>query len=170
MDDVQVYTPTIVQEVAFPLEEESIGSESATNTTSSGGVYEQRETPAQPFPVSRIATELMSTALNTRSKRILAEFQFTQSGALQIGTYQNGVSGDTRITENGIVARNKSGIVTFALDNEEGDAFFAGKIQTGTVVAGIVSVGDDAIQINGLTKQLLWFADDGKCVILIGKS
>jgi len=100
-------------------------------------------TPDNGFPQPQVAVELLSTALNTRSKKIIQEFQFTPSGALQIGTLTPGVSGDIRISPNGITARDQSGNTTFDLDGDTGDAVFAGNLQSGTVVTGQIVMGAD---------------------------
>ncbi len=69
-----------------------------------------------------MAVETIGSALNTKSKRILAEFQFADSGAIKVGKFAPGVSGDLRISPNGIVARNESGIITFSIDGTTGNA------------------------------------------------
>jgi hypothetical protein len=161
----QIYTPQVIEESPFP------GEEVATSVpgTSVAGTYSPRVIKESSFPTERIAVELLSSALNTRSKKILGEFQFTPSGALQIGTYTNGVSGDVRVSPNGIVARDSAGNTTFTLDGTTGSAVFAGTIQAGTVVAGQIAVGDDAIQIDGENKRMIWYADDGLPAIVIGE-
>lgn len=170
MHEIKVYTPAIVAEVAFPLEESTTGVESNSSSPTQGNTYSPKQTSEQPFPIARVASELLSTAINTRSKKILAAFEFTQSGALQIGKYENGVSGDLRLSPDGIVMRNKSGINTIVFDPDTGDAYFAGIIQSGTVIAGIMSLGDDAIQINGIDRRIIFFDGNGIPTILIGNA
>ena len=82
------------------------------------------------------ASEVMSSALDTQSRTILAGFVFGQLGAIQIGNYVNGVSGQTVISPNGIVGTNKNGTNTFTIDGVTGDATFAGQIVGGTIVIG----------------------------------
>jgi len=159
-DDIKVYTPAVVAEIAFPLVESTTGTDSSSASSSQGGTYTAKQTPEQPFPIARVASELLSTAINTRSKKILAQFEFTQSGAIQIGKYENGVSGDLRLSPDGIVMRNKSGINTIVFDPDTGDAYFSGRIQSGTVIAGVISVGDDSIQIDGINRRQVWFDPD----------
>lgn len=169
MSEIKVYTPTVIAESPFPTAE-AVQAASSGGASSSGGVYTPASTPDQSFPQPKIATELLGTALNTRSKKILAQFEFTQSGALQIGKYENGVSGDLRISPVGIVARNSAGIITFSLDGENGDAYFMGTIQAGTLVGGAVAVGDGSILIDGETKRLVFFDDAGIPIIIIGNA
>ncbi|MGI6551361.1 MAG: hypothetical protein ACOX4Q_15300 [Syntrophomonadales bacterium] len=89
---------------------------------------------------------------DTDSKTILSDFTFGTSGALQIGTYENGVSGDIRISPNGILGRNKDGDTTFSINGTTGDATFGGTLVAasgtfGTVTAGILS----GVEISGST-------------------
>lgn len=166
MDDIgKVYTPIVIEDTAFPQQGQI---EFATTTPSSGGTYKPTEIKDQSLPTKRIAVELLGQALNTRSRKILAEFQFTEMGAIQIGKYTQGVSGDLRISPNGITARNSSGLTTFALDGDSGDAYFAGTIQAGTVIGGAVAVGDGDILIDGDTKRMIFYDDSGIPVIVIG--
>ncbi len=73
--------------------------------------------------------------IDTSTKTILSDFTFGVSGALQIGTYENGVSGDIRISPNGIIGRDSSGANTFTIDGTTGSATFTGSI-TGSVITG----------------------------------
>ena len=89
---------------------------------------------------------------DTDSKTILSDFTFGTSGALQIGTYSDGVSGDIRISPNGILGRNKDGDTTFSINGTTGDATFGGTLVAasgtfGTVTAGIL----DGVSISGST-------------------
>ena len=89
------------------------------------------------------------------------------SGALQIGKYESGVSGDLRISPNGIVARNSSGMTTFALDGDTGSAVFMGEIQAGAIITGLVSVGNNNVVIDGENQRMI--VNDGQTDrILIG--
>lgn len=142
MDTVKVYENQTIADLPFPQEQQA-----AMPTTGSGsGVFSNERIPDEGFPEKRIATEVIGEALNTRSQKILAEFGFTPSGAIQIGTYQNGVSGDIRISPSGIVARNISGLVTFTLDGDTGDAVFKGTVQASrfvseSLITGLIDVG-----------------------------
>lgn len=168
MADEKVYNPTEIQDTPFP---EEVGvADFATSQSSSNDNYSPQSTKDNDFPDPRVAFELIGKSLNTRSKRILAEFEFTPSGAIQIGQYQSGVSGDIRLSPNGIVARNDQGETTFALDGQTGDATFAGTIQAGTVIGGRVIVGNNTWVIDGdpdAPRILLY--NNGTPEILIGR-
>ena len=120
------------------------------------------------MPAKKIAQEVISKALNTSTRKILGEFKFTPSGALQIGNYEDGQAGDIRISPGGIVARNLSGETTFSIDGDSGNATFKGIIQAGAVVAGAVQVGDEKILIDGDTRRIIFYDDNGVPVIVIG--
>ncbi len=160
-----VYEPEIVPDNPFPQEV----VESVSETSGSGDVVTQTTTKEKSFPTKRIATELISTALNTKSKKILQEFELTQSGAIKIGNYKEGVSGEVLITAEGIVTKDKAGLVTIAMYGEDGSGVFKGSIQAGSIITGIVSVGDDSIVIDGEAKRMVFYDDNGIPSIIIGK-
>ena len=166
-DDLKVYTPTEIDETPFPQEGE-VSYDSTQKT--SNETYSPKVTQDVPFPDLRIAHEVLSSALNTRSKKIMQPFEFTPSGALQIGKYQEGISGDVRVSPDGIVARNMLGSNTFVLDGDTGDAFFAGTSQAGTVISGRVIVGNNTWVIDGdaLAPRILLY-NNGIPEILIGE-
>ena len=142
MPEEKIYYPETIEDTPFPGTESEGGSSSQR---SGEGVTLPQATRDSSFPDKRVAVEVIGAALNTTSRKILAEFEFTESGALQIGKYDNGVSGDLRISPNGITARNSSGITTFAIDAETGDAVFKGEIQSGSVVTGEVVIGNNRL-------------------------
>lgn len=152
MEDVKVYTPETIQDNPFPVDNQVVSDGSQSTT---GGVYSSEKIGDSEFPTKRIAVEVISSKLNTQSKKILAEFSFTESGAIRVGKYEDGESGDIRISPDGIVARNKAGDTTFALDGETGDATFAGAIQAGSVITGEVIVGDNNIILDGANKRII---------------
>lgn len=124
----KVYTPEVIQETPFPGDLASFIQDSVSSNIT-GGNYKPATTNQKKFPTKRIATELLSAALNTRSKRILDEFELQDSGGFKIGNFKEGISGDLRFTPNGLTARNKSGLTTFAVDGQTGDAVFKGTVQ-----------------------------------------
>lgn len=166
-DTVKVYTPTVIDDQPFPQE----GVPSLTPTQGAKeDIYTPQTTKDAAFPTYNIAVELIGTALNTKSKKILQEFQFTPSGAIQIGKYEAGVSGDLRLSPSGIVARDTAGNTTFALDGETGSAVFAGTIQAGTFIAGLVVVGNNTWIIDGdASRPRILLYNNGVPEILIGK-
>lgn len=128
MDD-KVYVPEIIQDSPFPSENVNpVITPTATNPT---GTYTQTTTKPNPFPRKMLAVELLSTALNTRSRKILQQFKLDQSGGIQVGDFEEGISGDLRITPNGLTARDIAGLTTFAIDGLTGDAYFRGSLVLG---------------------------------------
>ncbi len=151
MEDNKVYYPEEIQDTPFPGEESQFDSQD----NQSGDTVNPTTIKDTSFPQKRIAQETISQSLNTRSRRILAEFQFTEMGAIQIGKYQNGISGDLRISPNGLVARDKDGNMTVAIDGSTGDATFKGTLQSGTLVTGQVIVGNNNVIIDGFNKRII---------------
>lgn len=142
----KIYTPEIVPENPFP------GGELPILSTSSeaNGIYSPTVARETSLPRKKASTELISQALNTRSRNILQEFDLQQSGGLKIGDYKEGVSGDLRLTPNGLTARDVAGNTTFSIDGTTGDAVFAGKLQSGTVITGEVVLGDGSVVLDDL--------------------
>jgi len=146
----KIYTPEVIQENPFPGDPLLPG---IPQPKAPAGTYAPAVTKEKSFPRERVAHELIGSALNTKSKKILQEFQFTPSGAIQVGDYKKGISGDLRITPNGLTARDLAGLTTFAIDGTTGGATFKGQIQTGSVmVAGEIvdEFGETIIDSEGL--------------------
>lgn len=167
----KVYTPTVIEETPFPYQGAPEFTEQTRRSGSEGSqIYKPRETVDNNFPIPQIATDLIGVVLNTKSRKILSEFQFTEHGAIQVGKYTPNQSGDIRISPGGITARNSSGDNTFSLDGDTGDAVFAGTVQSGTTIAGRVVVGDNTWIIDGnpdAPRMLLY--NNGIPEILIGR-
>ena len=165
MTDVKIYHPEEIADNPLPGEQEEVF---AVTQQTAGGELSTEKIKDQDVPTKRIAVELMSSALNTKSKKILAEFEFTEQGAIKIGSYSPGESGDIRITPNGITARDENGVTTFALDGTTGSAVFKGTIQSDTLIAGTVAVGDSKVIIDGENKRIVIFDDDNIPRVVLG--
>ena len=161
----KVYQPEIIQENPFPTEGEAVSNLAGSNPS---GTYSPSVAKEGSLPTRKIAVELIGSALNTKSKKILKEFEFTPSGAIQVGTYEKGISGDLRISPDGLVARNQSGLLTITIDGDTGDAVFKGTLQTGAVISGLVDVGNNSIVIDGESKRMVFYDEDGVPAIVIG--
>lgn len=166
MSDTQVFYPEVVQESPFPSQDSVI---STSVSSESGGTYSPTTTNDKPIVKKRVATELLSTALNTRSKRILQEFELQQSGGFKIGNYKDGVSGEIAITPNGIITKDKSGLTTVAIYGEDGSGVFKGTIQAGSFVAGTLYLGSEAgnVYIDGENQRII-INDGSTDRVLIG--
>lgn len=140
----KIYEPEVVQDTPFPNQTDQ---PTVVNQTISGGVVGAATTKEKVFPKKRVAVELLSQVLNTRSRKVLQEFDLEQSGGFRVGNYQEGISGDISITPNGIVGRDLSGIQTFVLDNE-GNLAMKGEIRSGSLITGQVVVGNNRVIID----------------------
>ena len=100
-----------------------------------------------------LITDLINARLDTSAKQILDAFTFGTSGAIQIGTYVNGTSGDIRISPNGIVGRDSSGANTFTIDGTTGNATFKGEVAAGSVISADISA--DRITTGTLTGRTI---------------
>ena len=166
----KVYTAEVISDTPFPT------LPNATTVTSQGGTAMPSDItpstapiiPIQTFPAIKISDEMISSALNTKTQKIIQEFQFTPEGAIQVGEFEPGVSGDIRISPDGIVARNQQGDVTVAIDGDSGDAVFQGTIQGKNLLTGLVNVGNGNIQIDGTRERMIFFDSNAVPVIVIG--
>jgi hypothetical protein len=150
----EFYSPEVIS--AIPLPDTTESTQQASDSTSDKSVVPAEKIPyAVKFPQKAVAVELLSTALNTKSKKILGSFTFGVIGSISIGSYVNGESGEVKISPDGIVAKNVNGDTTFALDGTTGDAVFAGTIQAGAVVTGQVTV-TGAFVVNDGTYNVIW--------------
>lgn len=152
MDD-KVFTQEVIQDNPWPGEAPLVAQ---GTPTSLAGTFSPTTTNAKAFPRKRVAVELLSTALNTRSRKILQEFQLQQSGGLQIGNFQEGLSGDVRLTPNGITGRNVAGLTTFGLDTD-GNLILIGEMRSGSVISGNVIIEEGG--------QLQIGTDEGDTII-----
>ena len=160
----QVFYPEVIQDAPFP--NEGTGEIPKAETLPSG-TYSPTTTPATEITRKRVAVELLSQALNTRTKRILQEFELELSGGFKIGDFKDGETGDVRITPNGITARDKAGVTTMSLDGTTGDAIFKGKIQSGAVITETLLVGNNNVIIDGGNKRTI-INDDSNDRVLLG--
>lgn len=102
-------------------------------------VYAPPEIHSQVFPTYSRVREVVGPTLDTQSKKILGKFGFTKQGAFVVGSLSGpGVA----MTQNGITAKNSSGVTTFAIDAATGNATFLGTIKVGTSIeTGALVVG-----------------------------
>ena len=164
MTEDKILSQQVIQDEPFPDEEiESFN----TSTSSSGGVSGATKINSQDLPKKRVAVELLSSVLNTKSMNILGEFDLVDKGGFKVGTFALGESGEISYTSDGITARNKDGLTTFAIDGSDGSAVFRGQIRAGSLVTGEVIVGDNRVIIDGENSRIL-INDGTNDRILIG--
>ena len=144
----KVYSPEIIEENPFPNEtSEAIGYSSSK--PASGDVYSPAVAKTNTVRKQRIATQLLSRALNTNSKKVLQEFELEESGGFKIGNYKAGETGEVSITPNGMTAKDTAGVLTFVLNALTGSATFKGTVQAGSIVSGLITVGNSTWVIDG---------------------
>jgi len=137
MTDDKVYTPETIEDTPLPTQDSISTAESSgsgSNDTNSPQTIKDQTTPRRI-----IAQELISTHINTATRKILSQFTFTPSGAIRIGDYKEGEHGDISISPTGILGRDVFGETTFAIDGETGNATFRG-----TIIAGDVRIIDNS--------------------------
>lgn len=145
MSDDKVYYPETITDEALPNQVEG----NYETSQSTGNDLSQAKIKDQSVPKKRTAVELISNVLNTKSKKILGEFELAEAGGFRIGKYEENETGDLKITPSGITARDKVGDTTFALDGATGDAVFKGEVRSGSLITGEVVVGNNSVVIEG---------------------
>lgn len=161
----KLYTPEVIEEIPFPNETSQLIGKASSSPK--GETYSPVVSKSSTVRAQKIATQLLSTSLNTRSRKILQEFELQQSGGFKIGNYKEGETGEVAITPNGLTAKDVQGLVTFALDALTGDAVFKGIIQAGALISGAVQVGDQNILIDGATKRIIAYDNAGNITFLL---
>jgi len=114
-------------------------------------------------------------AISTADGTILGEFTFGNSGAIQIGTYESGVTGDIRISPTGILGRDKTGATTFSINGTTGVAVLNGlvvgtNVDIGTAVdsIGVTTIIDNTVTtgyVNALSITALGTVTAGAFVL-----
>lgn len=145
MIDNEVLYPQVIDAPLLPtFLGELISSSDDSSSNEKGDVATPKTTATKKLPVNYVAPQTISESINTKTKQILGQYTFGQVGAIAIGAYEFGISGDIRISPDGITARNVNGETTFSIDSATGDAIFKGTVQAAdfTVVdeLGIVSL------------------------------
>lgn len=154
----KIYTPEVIE-----ADWSMLVTDGTTEASSSKGTSVTTSKTAQVFeppvvdktlPEVIVARQLLSESMDTQRQRILGSYEFTQTGAIQIGTYIDGESGDVRISGTGILGRDENGVTTFSLDATTGDATFLGTVAAGSFIAG--SVGTSAqVTLDGANNRIL---------------
>ena len=93
-DAQKVYTAETITDTPFPAQPDATTVTDTANAPTTNTPGSASSIPEQTFPVQVVAQELMSKAINTMNKKIIQAFEFAPSGAIQIGQFEPGVSGD----------------------------------------------------------------------------
>lgn len=88
-------------------------------------------------------------AIDTANAQILSDFTFGASGAIQIGEYESGVTGDIKISPTGILGRDKDNNTTFSLNATTGVAILNGLVVGTNVGIGTAEDSDGVTTIIG---------------------
>jgi hypothetical protein len=137
------------------------------NTTVTVNVISPDTIPNPPPPSPVIAVATISDSLDTSTREIKGAYTFAQMGSLVIGAFVLNESGSVSISPDGITAMNAKGENTFTLDGKDGSAVFKGEVQTGSIVTGLVTVGNNNVIIDGENQRII-INDGSNNRVLIG--
>jgi hypothetical protein len=152
----EVYYPEQIDDQELPI----AGSIAIPALSQGANTYGQDTQKPQgekelPLPERFIAHEVMSKTLDTQNKKIRGEYTFGKLGAIRIGEFKSGVSGELVITPDGITAKNVNGQTTVTIDGTTGNATFMGTIQAGTLIAGATQVGGASVTLDGANGRIV---------------
>ena len=150
MPDEKVYHQEVIEDQPFPDQREFIDQPGVSEPKD---IHTPSTIKGRKMPKRIIVNEVINEAFDTQSRRILGEFAFEESGALQFGRFVEGKNGDVRISQTGILGRDINGDTTFSIDATTGDATFKGTVAAGSIVTGYIAVGGslDDIGAGGVT-------------------
>lgn len=148
------YPPEIPDNALGTIEQSGTDT---TNNTYTTKVYTPVSEVDKNYPSRIVAHETLSQTLDTRTKKIKGEYSFSKEGAITVGGYVAGESGEISISPDGIVAKNVNGENTVAIDGTTGDATFKGQVKAGS----FISDGDVTIRGTGA-----YVVDDGTYNVL----
>lgn len=123
------------------------GGVGKTGNISPGGVLSPPQIPDQPMQIPNVSYELINATLNTQTQQILGTYTFGQMGAIRIGNYVSGTSGDINISPDGIVGRNSAGTITFSISGTTGSSTFLGEVLAGSVISTSIAANQITGQI-----------------------
>lgn len=130
----KIYESEVVQDQPFPNDLTTLlpipGPANTKEIISSPDI-----TP-KPLPLPTFARHLISESLNTQERRIKQSYEFSITGALQIGSFKDGIAGEVKLSRDGLVAKDVNGLTTVSIDGSTGNATFKGTLQAGTIIAG----------------------------------
>ncbi len=155
MDKIQDITPKSL--ILIPMKEKVVLPDPTQDIGATIGGMGTRlaSTVTEAINASgNLVKDVINEKLDTDAKTILDAFTFGASGALQIGTYVNGVTGDIRISPNGVVSRNSTGANTITIDGTTGDVTLAGTITATAGSIGGWNLSATAIYFDGATDIL----------------
>ncbi len=130
----KTYLPDTIGQNPFPVAGEAVipaGSTSLKEQTE----YNPSSYSGRNVPFNSVASAVVSRSINTQQNRILGNYQFGVLGAIQISSKTT--SANIKISPDGIVGVNSSGVTTFTLDGTVGSLTLMGHITaTGGYIGG----------------------------------
>ena len=137
MDGLQ---PTTIVDQPIAL----LNGELSQATGSSSGLSSETTPDTIPnirVPQLNIAASVVSDSIDTQSRAIKGIYTFDQMGAIQIGDYVAGSTGQILISPSGFVATNSSGVDTVTIDGTTGNATFRGTVTASDFIGGTIAIG-----------------------------
>lgn len=152
MNSVQY--PETIEYIPFPVYTEQVVYPQTSTSVKDVQEPAKVNTP-NTFPITPLSYDVLSKTIDTKRGKILGNYTFTENGAIKVGKYESGVSGEVAITPNGITAKNVNNETTISIDGSTGDVAVKGTLQAGSVIAGAVNVGDSSVQIDGANARII---------------
>lgn len=160
--------PETIVDQPLPLIDGAILASTGNNSnpvTSNADVEVPTTQVDKSFPPALIAQETVSQSIDTATKRIKGTYTFESLGAISIGEFQQGISGEIKISPDGIEATNVNGDTTFTLDGSTGNATFKGTLEAQTIIAGDSAI---VMETSSNNQGRIVFYNSGVPAIIIG--
>jgi hypothetical protein len=154
MSTIKILQPPVIEVRPLTAQRQMFVSQDKTETKA--GVSQTPDTGYRSLPPPQHAHEVVSNRLDTAAGKVKGLLEFTKYGALKIGKYEEGETGEIVITGDGITAININNKTTFNLDGRNGDATFAGELAAGGIITGKIDMGKDGYIIGGDQLTYRW--------------
>src|ERR1035437_10557940 len=136
------FAPTTIVDQPVPLLDGSLSQPtgSASNPIADSGAGSPDTINNVRVPQLNIASDVVSTSLNTATKAILGTYTFEQLGAIQINSLVNPAA-NIKISGDGIVGTDLNGVTSFAISSIDGSATFRGTVTATDFIGGTIAIG-----------------------------
>lgn len=152
------YEPSTIVDQPVPLI--SGGTTEASGSNSGEDGITTKVIQDKVIPKTIIAVDVTSDSLDTQTRAIKGSYSFEQMGALQIGSFASGLTGQILISPDGIVALDKTGASTITVDGITGDVTIKGTLRSGSVITGAIISGDITVGGTGNGDGQIHVLDD----------
>jgi hypothetical protein len=149
MAEVKIIQPPVIEVTPLQTATSDMYVNEVSSPSTSKSVNDAPTLNYRSLPRPEHAKEVISNKLDTLIGKIKQTLEFTHYGALKIGKFIEGETGEITITGDGITATDIKGRPTFGLNGQNGDAYFSGELAAKSIITGRIDIGRDGYIIGG---------------------